>query len=281
MPNPYTAKLVDLIAEAEAEGAVVTKASKMVCELNPTGGGGIGQTEITGIPVSWLIERAGGMTDGTNSIRCVRADGSSKNGIDVSMLENEYLVYKMGGEYLDARRGFPCINWVESYDAQVFSKQPSGYIVSSDVMDERVCGQVNQEDAHVNRPNATICGTPEGVIIETGKPYTFQGYVDAFDHKVKTIEFSMDHGETWTTYDLGDTDTKRWIWWTFEWTPPEHGAYCLSVRATTDQGEVSFREHEVMVNAMDQLPAEDKVIKAGGPDSDLPLMFSTGLENEE
>ena len=44
---------------------------------------------------------------------------------------------------------------------------------------------------------------------------------------------------------------------------------------------MSFREHEVMVNAMDQLPAEDKVIKAGGPDSDLPLMFSTGLENEE
>lgn len=104
VPNPYTAKLVDLIAEAEAEGAVVTKASKMVCELNPTGGGGIGQTEITGIPVSWLIERAGGMTDGTNSIRCVRADGSSKNGIDVSMLENEYLVYKMGGEYLGTSR---------------------------------------------------------------------------------------------------------------------------------------------------------------------------------
>lgn len=45
-------------------------------------------------------------------------------------------------------------------------------------------------------------------------------------------------------------------------------------------GEVSYREHEVMVNAKDELPAEDKVIKAGGPDSDLPLMFSTGLENE-
>ncbi len=281
VPNPYTAKLVDLIKEAEEAGVVVTKPSKMVCELNPTGGGGIGQTEITGIPVSWLIERAGGMTEGTNSVRCVRADGSSKSGIDVAKLEDNYLVYKMGGEYLDARRGFPCTNWVEGYDAQIFSKQLSGYIVSSDVMDERVCGQVNQEDAHVNRPNATICGTPEGVIIETGKPYTFQGYVDAFDHKVKSIEFSMDHGETWTTYDLGDTDVNRWIWWTFEWTPPEHGAYCLSVRATTEEGEVSYREHEVMVNAKDELPAEDKVIKAGGPDSDLPLMFSTGLENEE
>lgn len=279
VPNPYTAKLVDLIAEAEEQGVVVTKTSKMVCELNPIGGGGIGQVEITGIPVSWLIERAGGMLDGTNSVRCVRADGSSRSGIDVSMLDNQYLVYKMGGEYLDARRGFPCMNWVESYDAQIFSKQPSGYIVSTDVMDERVCGQVNQEGAHVNRPNATICGTPEGLIIETGKPYTFQGYADAFDHKVKTVEFSMDHGATWTPFELGETDVNKWVWWSFEWTPPENGAYCLSVRATTEQGEVSYLADEVMVNAKSKLPDADEIVRLGDPD--LPIAFSTGLENDQ
>ena len=280
VPEPYTAKLVDLIAEAEEAGVVVTKPSKMVCDLNPVGGGGIGQTEITGIPVSWLIEKAGGMLEGTNSIRCVRADGSSKNGVMVSKLPEEYLVYKMDGQYLDASRGFPCTNWVEGYDAQVFSKQPSGYIVSTDDMSKgRDCGQKNKDGEHINRPNATICGTPEGVIIETGKPYTFQGYADAFDHHVSTIEFSMDHGNTWTAYEVGEYDVNKWLWWTFEWTPEENGAYCLMVRATTQEGEVSFSTHEVMVNAKSVLPSADEVVRFG--DYDLPIQYSTGLENNE
>ena len=65
--KPFTAKLPDLVAEAEAAGVVVTKPSKMVCELNPIGGGGIGQVEITGIPTSWLIEKAGGYTEVPNA----------------------------------------------------------------------------------------------------------------------------------------------------------------------------------------------------------------------
>ena len=205
---PYTKKLPELVAEAEAAGVVVTKPSKMVCELNPIGGGGIGQAEITGIPVSWLIEKAG-------------------------------------------------------YDAQIFSKQINGYHVSSDVMDERVCGQVNQEDAHVNRPNVTVCGVPEGLIIQNGKPFTFNGYADAFDHPMKTVEFSMDGGETWTSFDVGDVDPAKWLWWSFTFTPEKEGAYVLSVRGTDIDGEVSYRNHEVLVNAKDEMPSEDEITEIG------------------
>ena len=115
---PYTKKLPELVAEAEAAGVVVTKPSKMVCELNPIGGGGIGQAEITGIPVSWLIEKAGGYTEDTNSVRVIRADGSSRSGFDLSVLDKGYLVYKIDGEYLSARHGFPVMHWQETYDAR-------------------------------------------------------------------------------------------------------------------------------------------------------------------
>ena len=71
-----------------------------------------------------------------------------------------------------------------TYDAQIFSKQINGYHVSSDVMDERVCGQVNQEDAHVNRPNVTVCGVPEGLIIQTGKPFTFLSLLHIFRYSI-------------------------------------------------------------------------------------------------
>ena len=277
--EPYTAKLVDLIAEAEAEGVVVTKPSKMVCDLNPIGGAGIGQTEITGIPVSWLFEKAGGFKDDTQTIRCIRADGSSKNGVDLDMLDKEYLVYKMGGEYLDARRGYPCTNWVETLDAQVFSKQCNGYSADAKALKPRVCGQVNQEGLLVNRPNATICGTPEGLIVETGKPYTFQGYVDAYDLHVTQIEFSMDGGETWDSYELNDTDTAKWIWWEYEFTPATHGAYVLTVRATDESGNVSYKNHEVMINAKDELPASDKILKPGAYDDPTVIAFSDGKNN--
>ncbi|MBC5583748.1 molybdopterin-dependent oxidoreductase [Eggerthella sp. NSJ-70] len=261
--EPYTAKLPELVAEAEAAGVVVTKPSKMVCELNPIGGGGIGQAEITGIPVSWLIEKAGGYTEGTNSVRAIRADGSSRSGFDLSVLDKGYLVYKIGGEYLDARHGFPVTHWQETYDAQIFSKQINGYHVTSDVMDERECGQVNQEGAHVNRPNVTVCGVPEGLIIQNGQPFTFNGYADAFDHPMKTVEFSMDGGETWTSFDVGDVDPAKWLWWSFTFTPEKEGAYVLSVRGTDVDGEVSYRDHEVLVNAKDEMPTEDEITEIG------------------
>ena len=89
----------------------------------------------------------------------------------------------------------------------------------------------------------------------------------------------MDHGNTWTAYEVGEYDVNKWLWWTFEWTPEENGAYCLMVRATTQEGEVSFSTHEVMVNAKSVLPSADEVVRFG--DYDLPIQYSTGLENNE
>ena len=78
---------------------------------------------------------------------------------------------------------------------------------------------------------------------------------------MKTIEFSMDGGETWTAYEVGDVDTAKWVWWNFTFTPEKEGAYVLSVRGTTVDGDVSYRAHEVLVNAKDQMPSGDQVIK--------------------
>lgn len=61
---PYTATLKELVDEAEKAGVVVEKTSKIVCSWNMVGGGGISNVKITGIPVSWLVEKAGGITDG-------------------------------------------------------------------------------------------------------------------------------------------------------------------------------------------------------------------------
>ena len=258
----YTATLPELIKEVEADGAVITKTSKMVCNWNPVGGGGVTNTEITGIPVSWLVEKAGGYKDGTTGVKALRADGSSKRAFPVDKVDSDeaLLVYKIGGEYLDATRGYPCTNWVEGVDAQINSKQIDTYHVTDEDIDYtdkwagNPNGWQNEDDVPMNKPNATILGVPDGLLVQNGQPYEFTGYVDGYDEKIASVEFSLDRGETWTKYDIGDMDRNKMVWWSFTYKPELEGAYCLTVRATTESGMTSFETQTVMFNAKDKMP---------------------------
>lgn len=59
----------------------------------------------------------------------------------------------------------------------------------------------------------------------------------------------MDGGATWTRFDTSDSDKKKWVYWTFEYTPEEAGAYVLNVRAVSGDGRVSYRPDRIMINA--------------------------------
>ncbi len=65
-------------------------------------------------------------------VKALRADGSSKRAFAKDKLDagEALLVYKIGGEYLDATRGYPCTNWVEGVDAQINSKHWQIHLVS-------------------------------------------------------------------------------------------------------------------------------------------------------
>lgn len=255
--SPYTAYLKDLIAEAEQAGVVVTKVSKMHCTWNAIGGGGIGQVEITGIPVSWLIDKAGGYLPGSTGVNCKRADGGDPDrSWSLEHLPEAYLVYEIGGERIDPTHGAPCCNWVEAVDAQSCTKTPDTYVVRSeeDAFDYNggagtPNGWFGEDGEYTNNPNATILGVPEGLIVQTGETFQFHGYADAYNEKIAAVEFSMDGGNTWTTYEIGDTDVNRLLTWTYDFTPETDGSYLLMVRAVTETGRISPSCHKVMITA--------------------------------
>ncbi|MDO4493519.1 MAG: molybdopterin-dependent oxidoreductase [Clostridia bacterium] len=254
--EPFTMKLPELIAKAEAAGAVKTKISKMVCDWCAVGGGGITNVEITGIPLRWLLEQAGGWDEKATGVIFDNVDGAegSTRCVRIDRIDQVYLVYKVGGEYLDGGHGYPVTNWYEAVDAQSNKKQITGYTVTADLdweyYDKRIPnGWMNDQGGYDNKPNATILNVPEGLLIETGVPHTFEGYADAYDQKIASIEFSMDQGKTWTKYDLGDTDVTKWVYWNWTWTPQTDASYVLTVRATTEEGLVSTTLHSVMVTA--------------------------------
>lgn len=260
--EPYTARLGDLVAEAEAEGVVVTKVSKMVCDWNAIGAGAVSNVEITGIPVSWLVDKAGGYLDGSTGVMVPRGDGTSRRSFTLEKLDGgeSFLVYKMDGKFLDSARGYPCTNWVEGVDAEIDTKQPTVYRVLTEPVDwdDHFLGNPNgwydEDGTQKGVPNATILGVPEGLIIQNGQPHTFRGYAEAFDKKILNVEISLDNGATWTKYDIGDYDVNKMLWWDFTFTPEKEGAYVLKVRATDETGKVSPMEHTALFNAYDEMP---------------------------
>ena len=120
-------------------------------------------------------------------MQALRADGSSKRAFPKAKVESDeaLLVYKIGGEYLDATRGYPCTNWVEGVDAQINSKQIDTYHVTDEDIDYadkwagNPNGWQNEDGVAMNKPNATILGVPDGLLVQNGQPYTFNGYVTA------------------------------------------------------------------------------------------------------
>ena len=72
-----------------------------------------------------------------------------------------------------------------------------------------------------------------------GKTIRFKGNAYDFGHAVRAIQFSLDDGESWTSYDVSGSSPDLWVHWTFSYTPERAGAYRLLVRCVTDDGRVS------------------------------------------
>ncbi len=75
--------------------------------------------------------------------------------------------------------------------------------------------------------------------VEVGRPVRFEGYAEDYGTPIVAVEFSLDGGETWTSYDVSDSTGDLWVHWTFEYTPLQPGAYTLLVRSVNDRGEAS------------------------------------------
>lgn len=255
--NEVTFTLADLIANAPQE----TKAVTMHCTYNPTGGPYIGNCVVTGVPLSWLIEQAGGLTDAAYGMYTCSADGNA-NSMLVENLEGKdaLLVYAIDGEPLQWKDGFPCMMWVGGTGAPINCKELSDILfVSEDDpgLWEYTGWTTEDGEGYLNKPNVGVWGTPEGLCIQAGEPYTFSGYAAAWDQPVEAVEFSMDGGETWTSCATPEADVNRWVSWSFEWTPPAdcESAYVLMVRTRTADGATTPEPVEVMVNAKADLAA--------------------------
>ena len=78
-----------------------------------------------------------------------------------------------------------------------------------------------------------------GVKGTVGTPLVFEGYANDYDKRIKAVQFSMDDGETWTTYGTPDTVPDKNLYWKFEYTPEVPGVYQLLIRSVNEDDEPS------------------------------------------
>ncbi len=247
--NEVSWSLPELIEQAPS----VTTVMKMHCDINPLGGSMIGQAQITGIPVSWLLEQAG-LTDEAQTVRFIDNEGGGTGDSGAlnlhTLSEHETLiVYEINGEPLRWEHGYPVQVWVGEDFAARFRKQLAEIRVDTNaVLDETP--QAMGHAQGLDKPNVGIVGVVEGQCFQAGEPITFEGYADAFEQHISAVEFSMDGGNTWQTCYTPGSDASRWVYWHFTWTPPadRNAAYHLQLRAKTVEGRTTPVPLDYMFN---------------------------------
>ncbi len=254
--KPFTMTLPQLIDEAPSE----TLISTTQCVMNSPGGEMVSNVEITGIPVSWLLEKAG-VQEGANALMAVAPDGWARGETLETLAENgAYLVYEINGKRLTWEEGYPVRIWYQARgvpssirwmsELQVVDTESDKVKVfegwslnDTNTLDESEYG------TWFNKPNVGIAHFHEGQFVSVGEPYSFEGYAQAYDEQVTSVEFSLDNGKTWKKLDTSASDKTKWVYWHFTYTPPTAGSYVLTVRATTASGHVSYVPDQVMFNA--------------------------------
>ena len=284
--NDVTYTLSDLLEEAES--AHVTKA--MVCTMNPTGGSFFGNYDIDAIPLSWLVEKAGGYTDDAVSLQVMAADGSHEDltrDVFSQHLDDIYIVYRINGHLLNWEDGYPVWCWCPFMSAGNSWKSVSDFVFSdtSDPWLPNQNGWHQQSDewtydgneryagnSFFNKPEAGFLNVEEGTVIETGKPYTIEGWSHGFDWTVKGIQVSLDGGDSWTEYDFENVDPQLVVNWYYTFTPQEDTAYVVRVRTICDNGRVTEEPVELMLvsHSAERIAAD---AEAAGKDVPTPPSY--------
>ncbi len=78
-----------------------------------------------------------------------------------------------------------------------------------------------------------------GIRGRVGEPLVIAGYANDYDKRIRAVQFSLDDGETWTTYETPGTVPDLNLYWKFEYTPEVAGAYQLLVRSVNEDGVAS------------------------------------------
>lgn len=238
--NPIEAS----VSELKEMFGTKTFTMKQGCIENATGNAWIYQAELTGISMKDIIDYVQ-PADTVTNIKCTSEDGYNMVSPAFSNVNVEdcLLVTEINGEPLPAHQGWPLTLAVPRNSAASYIKaiQTIDFVTREGGSHDSAEPVSTPVDPHTGvmqgKPNAAVLNYPDGVVLPAGETVHLEGYADAFDAAVTTIEYSLDGGNTWLSLDTPDNDPTRWTYWRLDFTPAEPGAYLLKVRVTAVEAD--------------------------------------------
>ena len=191
----------------------------------------LAMASVKGVKVSDMLS----MTDIAPEVNTITFKDKDGYGLPMPLsyvLEKEaLLVYQIDEQKLS--EGERLQVWMPDTVAKYFTRAVTDIELSvSDEVPE-VQGPDDEYRAKVN-----ILSTVDGGF-KVGDMVSFEGYADDCGVKVASVEFSMDGGETWTSFDTSSSNAEDWVYWHFDYVAETAGTFKLDVRAVTEDGTVS------------------------------------------
>jgi DMSO/TMAO reductase YedYZ molybdopterin-dependent catalytic subunit len=229
----------------------VEQESTLMCISNRIGSGLASNAIWTGVPLADLLAKAG-VRDGAVEVMLYGADGytdtfSMEKALDPTTL----VVYRMNGEPLPQRHGYPARIIVPG----LFGEKNVKWVTGIEVLDHDGKGFYEQQGWGPNFviPTRSDFFAPKWVRrrsgdvftdpISRGRPVDLRGRAFAGDRGIGRVEVSVDGGATWNDAVI-DYEGSRltWVFWRYRWTPTDTGDFELVVRATDQRGNLQTSE---------------------------------------
>lgn len=214
----------------------VTQFATLVCISNPIGGNLIGNAEWTGVPLRYLLDKAGVKQNAKELVfHC--ADGYSTSiPIDRATGKGVILAYKMNGETLPKSHGFP----LRAIIPGIYGMKNPKWIRRLEIVDYDYRGYWEtrgwSNEATINTLSR-IDGPPDGIRLHGKTPVA--GIAFSGDRGISRVEVSIDGGRTWHDAVVKEPlSGYMWVLWAAEWEPGDAGNYRIMVRATDAAGNV-------------------------------------------
>ena len=199
----------------------------------------ISNAKWTGVPLSYLLNRAGFSSD-AKYVVFHSADGYAVGiPFEVAMRPETILAYKMNGVFLPQEHGSP----LRAIVPGIYGMMNAKWITSIEVVDYVFLGywQTRGWSNDATIKTTSIIYYPSQLIanggLRLGPNIPIAGVAFAGERGISKVEVSTDGGISWSNaYVKPPVSSFAWILWAYPWTPSSKGQHQIMVRATDGTG---------------------------------------------
>lgn len=225
----------------------IEQETTLMCISNGLDAGLMSNANWTGLPLRALLDAAGPAA-GVVAVKLTGADGYTDTiPIAKAMEPTTLLVYRMNGEPLAPRHGYP----VRVIVPGLYGEKSVKWVTGIELVDQPVKGFYAQQGWGPNFviPTRTRIDAPDfRQPRRAGVMMTLRGVAFGGDRGISRVEVSTDDGRTWRDARLDYPGTRlSWALWSQEWTPAAPGEYRILARATDGTGAPQIAEFRDIV----------------------------------